>query len=215
MNKVIYFLTVFACIVFLNCCKNLAGSSNHYFDDIDIYNLKGVNPINHISYPCFEVDSVSNTERKLTFWFSKGVSNTFSYTWEKNYWKASYVYNEDTIKRTTWYYIFEDKMLTLDYPTDSNGKILGLEDFETSNKNNADTFYYSSTNLKFMPAEGFDKIDLNDFPQSLISKFTRVGDSLRVDQFSYAGDSSNSLINSETHYLGKHSVFWWKFFMPH
>lgn len=185
------------------------------FDDIDLYNLKGINKIaTPLNYPYIKIDSLDKGKKRIVYKISERDSVERFYTLDNKHWTTTYEFKTDTGFSRVYEYISPMRIIELTYDGTYKKTNYYLHDASLI-ENNKEIMY------SFFGEKGIDvnpKIENFDLVKSIAKavfnrKFHNTDGMLFVTNSSFDKTENKIFFSDTTCYqTNNHSWFWWKMF---
>lgn len=179
----------------------------NYFEDIDMYALKGIRPLKSISYPCVEIRT-SDERRILIFHSNAKRRDSQEYIKVNDMWVARTQSKWDTTMAYSYHFIFPDKYIELNYSDTISHKLLDVSVIA----NNKEVIYKPGNAVRMEP----ELVNLESIMSKAECRYeidVKSKDSvLEVSRKWIHKNGQIDLENTECFKAGKRSYFWWSYF---
>lgn len=184
-----------------------------YFSDIDLWTLTGVNEIlsSDITYPYVQIDSVTEREKTITFFYDSENSYRVTYKRNGDHWMSEKIIHEEGSDFYFYEFIEDKRIIEMEYEGDPsrNGYLLTLRIHEN---NRIVEYDFEPKVVKQQP-----HVDIRNIP---IEKAIRKEDAqyeIKNGIFTYRSQrintNSQQVIQEEKCYwVDGLSFFWWSIY---
>jgi hypothetical protein len=200
-----------------NITINNIGFEKNAYDDIDLFDLKGIKKIgDSVNYPCIKIEAPNEFERNIIFKRSKEDSSVETYNKENNYWSTSYVSREDTGYYKVYKYVTPQKIIEIGYSGTWQKTNFHLSDITVHEKNKIVTYTihgYGKPAIVVQPAVDLLERFKNKTDRIWTDEYSTTDGILKIMTNGYDVIKKQIYFRDTTCYLTRnHSWFWWAHF---